>query len=289
MGCRHDLPAPVLYGGQIHPYSPLRTGVTKAAARPNGPPLVRRAAPLTPDRVRGPNAPNEKQIRNTVKADGLTWAWDNILGGDEQSSRNGWFQADEFIDVAISLRTLDMALKGVARNPTFWKLAILSSHSALQGACVCILTGTDGTGALAEKSEKALMNKLYGETQNGRNFDDDTIAWPEEFIASLPELVKRLPNKLGASMCERSAESYPLSLEGDLRRLHDFRKKLTHFPPTSWSLEIAGLPRILLCAVDLTEGITKSDGYRRFNRFQDMDLQPGISSIRACLVAMRSA
>lgn len=219
----------------------------------------------------------------------MTWEWDDLLGTKNQDGENGWFQADEFVDVAISLRTLDAALNGVTRDRTFWKLAILSAHSALQGACVCILTGTDGTGALAEKSEKALMNKLYGETENGRNLDDDTIEWPEEFIASLPELLQRLPDKFGATASKRSAKAYPMNLAGDLRRLHEFRNRLTHFPPTSWSLEVAGLPRILLRSLDLTEAIMKSGGYRRFNRFQDMDLDPLVSSIRQSLAAMQSA
>lgn len=206
--------------------------------------------------------------------------WQETFGQDEQHDEDAWYTTDEFDDVAVSLKTLLFALRQAKNDKSFWKLAILSTHSALQGACVCLLTRTDGGGALAKRDQKALMHKLYGESEKGRNIDDNSVDWAEEFIASLPELLKRLPNDLAIKIPDRSVTSYPYDLPGDMRRLHEFRNKLTHFPPISWTLEISGLPRILLRAIEHIEKITISSAYKRYNRFLEIDLSQDFTRIR---------
>lgn len=199
------------------------------------------------------------------------------------TTNNEYLHLDEFKDTIASLKMLVIALRELENDPSFWKQAILSTHSALQGACVCILTRTDGGGALAERSEKALMIKLYGESEHGRNIDDDSVHRPKEFIASLPELLSRLPGGLVVNITKRSATCYPYNKEGDLRRLHEFRNKLTHFPPVSWSLEVAGLPRILLTAIGLIDEISRSNSWKTYNQFPNLHLDNDIEQARKLL------
>lgn len=180
------------------------------------------------------------------------------------------YETDEFEDVVVSLKVLRDALEQLPSDTDYWKPAIFFAHAALQGACVCLLTRTDGTGALAVNSEKALMKKLYGETEDCRTLDDPETDWPVELIASLPELLKRLPEALSVELPGHKAKTYGWDVKGDLRRLHEFRNQLAHFPPTSWSLEIIGLPRILRSAVELARGIMTSSGYTRYNKFHDL-------------------
>lgn len=182
-----------------------------------------------------------------------------------------FFHTDEFEDVVFSAQALCESLDRALDDPRFWKQVILTAHATLQGACVCILTRTDGTGALEDKQQKALMSKLYGEENGRRKIDDDSVDWPEAFVATFPELLKRLPNDLAVSLPERNSR-YGFDTAGDLRRLHDFRNMLVHFPPTSWSLELAGLPRVVAEAICLSQQIVSSSAYRRWNKFNDTEI-----------------
>jgi hypothetical protein len=115
--------------------------------------------------------------------------------------------------------------------------------------------------------------------------DDDSIPYPQEFIAPLPELLERLPGKLKAVLPGKSAAPYPFNESGDLRRLHEFRNDLVHFRPTSWSLELAGLPRILASAVGLTDQIIHFENYPRWNRFLDIPVDGTLRAIENRLEA----
>ena len=181
-----------------------------------------------------------------------------------------YLRTDEFKDVRVSLLLLRDMLRQVEEQPLFWKWCILAAHSALYGACVCILTRTDGLGALEDRSTKALSEKLYGETARGRELDHEAIEWPEERVALLPDLLERLPGDLRTRLPERKANEYGWDEAGDLRRLHEYRNGFVHFAPSSLSLEIRGLPRIIGVAVNLTRRISKSDAYGRYNRFSEL-------------------
>ena len=146
--------------------------------------------------------------------------WEALLGDDGEIDKE-FVNFDEFADAVTSLKLLENCLGKVADDPTFWKWAIYSAHSALQGACVCLLTGTDGLGALADKATKDSIQKLYGETEGQRNLDSDSIPWPEEFIAPLPALLKRLPGDMKVHLPGRNSHSYGWNEAGDLRRLHE--------------------------------------------------------------------
>lgn len=178
---------------------------------------------------------------------------------------------DEFSDVVASLNTLSWTVSNLKEAPYFWKSAILSAHSAVQGACVCILTQTDGTGALTRECEQETKDRLYGVTGGSRHLDDPGKKRPEPHLANLETLVKRLPASLGIHMTRRSAKSWPYNRDGDLRRLNEFRNQFSHFHSTSWMIEVEGLPRIILHALDVVEAIATSPHYDRWNKFSELD------------------
>jgi len=194
-----------------------------------------------------------------------------------------YLSCDEFIDVENSLTLVRDALRNVKKSPAYWKSIILFTHSALQGACVCMLTRSDGGGALSKRAERALNNKLYGETDGRRNMYNEAIVHPEPFIADLPALLDRLPGGLRVTLPARNAKCYGWDHAGDLRRLHEFRNMLTHFPSSHWSLEIDGLPRIVSVAVDLIFEIANSSRYANRNRFDVSRLKALKDDIQASL------
>jgi hypothetical protein len=198
--------------------------------------------------------------------------WGAIANNVDEDAQ--WLHTDEFEDVEASLDLLMRTLEVVQDKPAYWKWAIVSAHNALQSAAVCILTQTDGSGALLASTEKALHEKLYGEDEDGRFIDREDKEWPESRLATLDELLKRLPNNLSITLPGRRSGKYGFDEPGDLRRLIEFRNKFIHFTASSWSLEIAGLPRIIRRALEKSEAIVRHPDYPRFNRFPDTAVAP---------------
>lgn len=155
-----------------------------------------------------------------------------------------YIRFDERDDVVASMDLVALSAEKVNAEPRYWKWLIIGAHSALQGALVCALSGTSGTGALTDKSARAVLDRI----QAGHG------DWPSERLADFKILLRwgcdpqRMSNFGGS----------PLQLsEGqlrDLHKLHDsFRNQFSHFRPTGWSIEASGLPRIVLIAVDSAE------------------------------------
>ncbi|WP_299294197.1 hypothetical protein [uncultured Tateyamaria sp.] len=183
---------------------------------------------------------------------------------------------DEFYDVQASLTSLLQALESVNQQPLLWKQVILSTHSALQGSCACILTRTDGGGALDKNSEERLYWYHKNQTdiaiaqQKGAETPEEMV-YPQLEMQGLPGLLRRLPDNLTVDIPKNFENCSDADVQ-DFWRLHDWRNSFTHFQIIDWSIEIAGLPRIVLNALQLIEKIILSDSYHRRNRFYDTDV-----------------
>ena len=219
--------------------------------------------------------------------------WEKLSTSGEETDNQNWHSTDEFHDVYASLLLLKKSLELVKKEPTFWKWAILSAHSALQSACVCILTRTDGGGALDKSSEKKLHEYHSLSSQKAVNEANETEwilgdpVYPETRISNLPELLKKLPTDIKV-VIPKNVRSEDDRLIKDLSMLHGFRNKFTHFESLGWSLEIEGLPRIIGEALSLTEQIVKSGKYTRYNRFQDLNIQPHFTAIKQILSELQT-
>jgi hypothetical protein len=148
---------------------------------------------------------------------------------------------DEFEDALLSVELVARLLPETEQEPLLWKWVILAIHNSLQGAMVCALSGTDGTGALSTKSQSKVLEWM--EMQKGPH--------PEPQMALFGTLLDR------ASDPERVRDGPALTPTDDevrdLERLHKLRRNFAHFTPKGWSIESAGLPRIVLVAVDAIE------------------------------------
>jgi hypothetical protein len=179
---------------------------------------------------------------------------------------------DEREDVLASLELLVHILPLLKKNAQYWKWAIVSSHSALQGALVCFLTGTSGIEVLDERSAKQW--RQWYETLEGPP--------PKERLAEFKLLLWRSCRKM-------KRDGQPLKVTRkelrDVLRLHrDFRNNFAHFTPKGWSIEKAGLPRILGTAVRFTGVLLSMDhmGYK-LNGNQQRRLKKSIESIALLL------
>ena len=148
---------------------------------------------------------------------------------------------DEIEDILSSLDLLALVVTRLDEEPSYWKWAIIATHSALQGAMVCALQDTVGVAVLTDGSAHKTLNWL--ETGEG--------APPKEKLAHFDTLLER---------CRKTEcmDDEPLKISEtdvqDIISLHDhFRNNFSHFVPKGWSIERACLPRILLAALYATE------------------------------------
>ena len=175
---------------------------------------------------------------------------------------------DEREDVLASLELLTVIAPLVYQRSQLWKWMIVGAQNALQGAMVCALRDTTGTSVLDKKSAAKMLNWLQGDTSgempNGR-LDD--------FLGLLRKCEEQLRLVLG----EKQREA--------LTRLHgDFRNPLIHFTPKGWSIEKAGLPRIIGAAIDAIETLMAMDTVGvRLEEWQSARLRSEITQIRAAL------
>ncbi len=137
-----------------------------------------------------------------------------------------------FDEIENMLATMDMLAiiaprVKLRRQQTLWKWIVVGAHDALQGALVCAVNDTTGTRVLSKRSAKEMLNWL----------EDTSQKFPGEFMAHFDMLLKRSKIKLAAQ--DRR----------DVKKLHEFRNDFVHFTPKTWAIEMAGLPRIVGCAL----------------------------------------
>lgn len=123
-----------------------------------------------------------------------------------------------------------------------WFFAITDIHQALTAALVATVSGTNRIGALVGSQQEEWLN-FYEASR-----EDPNAQAPKERdrIAPLTTLLSR------AQSCNDGTGTLALTdgEASDLKRLNDFRNDLAHVKPVGWSLEIAGLPRILRAAAN---------------------------------------
>ena len=155
---------------------------------------------------------------------------------------------DEFEDALLSVELVDRLLQDTEAEPLLWKWVILALHNGLQGAMVCALSGTDGTGALSRKSRAKMLDWLA--TQQGPHPEPQMAPFKTLFIRACdPTHVRD-----GPALTPNDEETQ------DIERLHQFRRNFAHYTPKGWSIETAGLPRITLIAIAAVERLMLQNG-----------------------------
>ena len=152
-------------------------------------------------------------------------------------------QLDEIENVLASVEMVATVSASVRKRRycSQWKWVLVGTHDALQGAIVCAIADSTGTSVLSKKSAKEMLAWL----------EKPTDKYPQEFMADF----KTLLEKTGKKLSDREAR--------DIRRLHSFRNEFVHFTPKGWSLEIAGLPRIVCLALTLTSELMQAENVNR--------------------------
>lgn len=177
--------------------------------------------------------------------------------------QGNWIETNEASDVAGSIRHVIRSADRVGQDPQEWKWVVLALHSALQGACVCHLTGSaQPVGAVTEKNAADWLAYFDATRTNPET------KRPKTQLMSLPELLKAVREPYSAG--DRSnAEGVALSDSefAWLKNFHkDIRNQFVHFAPMGWSIEVSGIPEIAkLIARAIKEIIEIGYAFRRLD------------------------
>lgn len=190
----------------------------------------------------------------------------------------GYLSTDEREDVIASLEHLGRALEHAVADRGEWKWAILSAHAALSGALVCVTAGIANVGCLDGRSRLRMVAWL-----NGGCVGEP----PKQRLASPYTLLRRACR---SSHPDRRGPPLRVSRETlrDVIVLHGFRNDFMHFRPAGWSIELAGLPRMIGRAVDVTERLMRSiDVAPHLMDVQEQRLSRALADIRVHLSGAR--
>ncbi len=161
-----------------------------------------------------------------------------------------YIRTNEIEDVLSTVAFMADLVPQLEDNPIYWKWLIQAAHNALQGSLVCVLSGTAGIGAFPEK----LQSKWLEYFEKSRT--DSSITPPPERLAPFKELLARASQQEHMHYLDGSPLVLTKEEVCDLHFLNDLlRNNFVHFTPGGWSIEGAGLPRIILTAIRVTTWI----------------------------------
>ena len=196
-----------------------------------------------------------------------------------------YLRVDEREDAINALEHAAETALTLKEIPLNWKWVIIAIHNALQGALVCTLSGTDGTGALSNKSRQ----KVWDFFEASRT--DPDAPYPTEWLAGLFELYERAKDpaymqEFGGAPLRTTPEQ-----DDDIRRLNNLRRAFAHFTPKGWSIENVGLPRIVLNATAIIETLMLSHPACTFRLEpeQTASVKGAIARLRELLTAAPSS
>lgn len=190
-----------------------------------------------------------------------------------------YLRVDEREDAINALEHAVETALTLEDNPLNWKWVIVAIHNALQGALVCTMSGTDGTGALSDKSRKEMWEWFEASRT------DPDAPFPVEWLADPLKLYERAKDP--AYMQEFGGEPLRTTQEqdDDVKRLNNLRIGFAHFTPKGWSIESVGLPRIVLNATAIIEILMLSHPActHRLEQEQSARVQRAIATFRELL------
>lgn len=167
---------------------------------------------------------------------------------DDATQGNEFIHFDEYEDAVAAIELVASQSIDLQKRPSQWKWVITAMQNAIQGAMVIALSGTDGCGALTDKSRR----------QNREWLNNITSDRPRTMMADYNVLLERIgkPELMEGPVPELSAEDYR-----NLQRLNDnLRRQFAHFHPTGWGIELNYMLNIMPVALNLFEFLTTTQG-----------------------------
>jgi hypothetical protein len=181
---------------------------------------------------------------------------------------------DEFEDLVLAIELVAAQIVAAQTNDTQWKWVIIGMQNAVQAAMVLALAGTDGCGALTERSQR-LNREWFAKMSPDR---------PPRRMADYKTLLERVQKP-------ELLEGPVPTLQGDdlrnLVRLNELRRQFAHYNPTGWGIELNYMLTIMPVALNFFEHLTTTQGRPNihFGGEQSVRIKRALLITRAALTA----
>jgi hypothetical protein len=152
-----------------------------------------------------------------------------------------YYRTDEEAEAADALLAALRFSRDIGSNLRQWRWTIIALHNAVQGFMVLSLRHGNGLLALSPKCMVAWLNAY--EARTGR--------YPEEKLDTYLGLYAKVKSANHGAV-GGNLRFAPRGSQGrSIRKLDELRNNFIHFTPKGWSLEVSGLPRIVLDSLSL--------------------------------------
>jgi hypothetical protein len=190
---------------------------------------------------------------------------------------NEFVHFDEYEDSVAAIELVGSQSVDVQKRPSQWKWIIMAMQNAVQGAMVLALSGTDGCGALAPKSQQRNRAWLH-------HLSPDR---PPRVMAPYDVLLERIMRSvlMEGPVPDLSAEDHR-----NLQGLNELRRQFAHFNPTGWGIQLNYILDIMSVALNLFEFLTTTQGRPNihFTEKQRARMKRALAQARAEVEAFKS-
>jgi hypothetical protein len=158
--------------------------------------------------------------------------------------RSPYLRTDEQEEAVRSLERAELQARAVTADPYAWKWVLIALHNAAQGFMVLALWNGNGLLALRPKIAKKWIEAY----ERGGPYPAEKL---DDFLSLYAKIKERTSFHTFGADPFVATERHNRSMV----QLNEFRNTFTHFTPKGWPLELAGLPRICLDALELMNSI----------------------------------
>ena len=157
-------------------------------------------------------------------------------------AKPGYLRTDEREEAIRSLEWAEQQARSLADDPYLWKWVLIALHNATQGFMVLALWNGNGLLALRDK----IAAKWLSAYENGGPYPVEKL---DEFL----NLYKKVKDNGNFHVIGAGPFVPGPTHDTSFTRLNEYRNEFIHFTPKGWSLQLLGLPRVCLDALDLIE------------------------------------
>lgn len=187
-----------------------------------------------------------------------------------------YLRTDEREEAVRSLEWAETQSRLLSVDPYHWKWVLISLHNAVQGFLILALW--NGNGLLT------LSNKGAAKWLDAYNKGD---SYPADRLDSFLNLYAKAKDSDNFHLVGAGPFFAGATHDISLNRLNEFRNEFIHFTPKGWSLELEGLPRVALDALDLMQFFGwESTAIRWHKRVQIVRAKRALKRLRRTLLKL---
>lgn len=156
------------------------------------------------------------------------------------SNQAKYLRTSEHEEAVRSLEWAAKQARGITSDPYQWKWTLIALHNAAQGFMVLALWNGNGLLTMPDHVAAKWL-KAYAEKRR----------LPEDRLDSFLNLYDKCKNPENFNYLGSNAFAGSNEHDDSFSALNEFRNEFIHFTPKGWSLQLDGLPTVVIHAIDM--------------------------------------